>query len=206
MENRIIEHPFFEVFIEAFQAFCSKKIEKEEYGRFKQTFCGKFPDTYLEKYWEGVEIGIPRPSELVPQESLEMWQRDVVMLLVNFFKRVEEFKLYSDYSDIERKFNKDIPEVLGKTEGLHFNLEAVYWTFNIKWNEYIDENWSKYNCTLICPLDEIFSRFDSILRECFFPTPGPYDLGPVARRKEQEKLLENCAPELKDALLKDIWG
>jgi len=110
---------------------------------------------------------------------LDLWREQAVLFLRDFFKRVENKSLYCDYNAVVEKFGRGrVKSRIGKTSGLHFNLEAVYWTFNIKFNKCLEQNIRTYGCSLVCPLDEILARFDSYLREAFFPTPGPYDIGP----------------------------
>lgn len=105
-----------------------------------------------------------------------------------------------------KKFGEGVESRIGKSKGLHFNLEAAYWTFNVKFNKWIGQNRRAYNCTLVCNLDEILSRFDSYLREAFFPTSGSYDIGPRKRKKLQKRMLGDFAPTIKEALMKEIWG
>ena len=57
----------------------------------------------------------------------------------------------------------------------------------------------------MCDLDEIVARADSILREAFFPTPGPVDIGLKKRREYQIKVLREAAPHLEKQLIEQIW-
>ena len=206
-ETTIVEHPFFDAYAEAFQVAASKELGAEGRQRLKEINCALFPNSYLKKQWPGWEIGIPRPAELVTKEFLDSLQKDVVIFLIDFFKRVEKAMLYCDYSAVVEKFGQErVESRLGKTIGLHFNLEAAYWTFNIKLNKWEDQNIKVYNCSLVCPLDEILARFDSYLREAFFPTPGPYDIGPKKRKNLQKQILRRFAPNLEKPLIKEIYG
>jgi hypothetical protein len=57
----------------------------------------------------------------------------------------------------------------------------------------------------VCTLDEIIARADSILREAFFPTPGPFEMGDRRRKEYQIKLLREVAPNIAKPLIEQIW-
>jgi hypothetical protein len=205
MSEFILEHPFFNDYANAFQARCLKELGDEGRERLKKLVCALMPSEILEMKWEGWEIGMPRPVELATEEAVNHWQEQAMVLLRDFFRRVKKGELYCDYSVITEKFAGGIERRIGKTSGLLFNLEATYWTFNIKFNKWMENNRKTYNCSLICALDEILARFDAYLREAFFPTLGPYDIGPKKRKKLEDRMLRHFAPEIRKALMKEIW-
>lgn len=201
-----VEHPFFNDFAEAFQAVAVKKLGPKDREQLKQIYCSLLPSSYLKIRWPGWEIGIPRPKESVPNEVFELRQRDIALFLSDFFKRVENGKLYCDYSAVVEQFGEEQVEgrMAGKT-GLHYNLERVYWTLNVKLNDWIKQNIKTYDCSLVCELDEIVAKSDSYLREAFFPTPGPFDIGPKKRKELQKQMLHQFAPALEKPLIEQIW-
>ena len=119
--------------------------------------------------------------------------------------RVEHGKLYCDYSFVIERFGEDLVKrrMIGKT-GLQYNLERVYWTFNTRFNNWIDQNTENYDCSLVCDLDEIIAAAHDILREAFFPTPGPFDIGPKKRKEYQIKVLREVALNLEKTLIEKI--
>lgn len=205
-ERVIIEHPFFNDYANAYQSFLGKELDLEDYKQLKEGICGLFRPELLNVKWPAWEIGLPRPENIAPSESLKVWNAHAMILLKDFFKRAEKGLLYCDYSVVLEKFQGGVESRIGKTEGLHFNFEATYWTFNIKFNKWLNRNIDIYNCSLVCNLDEVLSRFDAYLREAFFPTPGPYDIGTKKRKKRQKQLLDKFAPNIRKELIKEIWG
>ena len=91
-ETIIIEHPFFDDYAEAFQSVAVKELGAEGRERLKEVQCALFPSSYLTKRWQGWEIGIPRPAELIPKEVskkvLEQWHRGRELFLRDFFKNI----------------------------------------------------------------------------------------------------------------------
>ena len=67
-ESTIIEHPFFDDFLRAFQAASPRKLDAEVRQKLKELECALFPSSWLGRRWTGWEIGIPRPPELVPNK------------------------------------------------------------------------------------------------------------------------------------------
>lgn len=129
------------------------------------------------------------------------------MFLIDFFKRVNGRKLYCDFSAVVERFGKEkVANRISNKTGLHLNLEEVYWTLNIKFNRWIHSNIKFYDCSLVCELDEILTAADGMLREAFFPTPGPFDIGLRKRKKLQRQMLRDFAPTLKKPLIRQIWG
>lgn len=206
MSEVIIEHPFFDDYANAVQARCLRELGEEGRKRLKKLACTLWPTEILEMKWEGWEIGIPRPVQLATEEAVNLWEKHAIILLRDFFKRVEKGQLYCDYSSVVEKFGEGIESRIGKTSGLLFNLESAYWTFNVRFSKWIEKNRKKYKCCLVCPLDEMLARFDAQLRVSFFPTPGPYDIGPRKRKKLENRMLKKHAPSIREALMKEIWG
>lgn len=191
----ILEHPFWSDFVEAFRSAAVKEVDPDSLEELKQLNCRLFPASLLEMRWEGWEMGIHRPPESFPKEWVEIRSRYVTMFLVDFFKRVKGRKLYCDYSAVAERFGEEkVANRMGKKTGLHLNLEGVYWTLNVKFNRWIDSNIRLYDCSLVCELDEILTAADGLLREAFFPTPGPFDIGPRKRKKLQQQMLRKFAP------------
>jgi len=208
MSEKIVKkHPFFEDLVRAINSYESRKVTQEEFESLKDYVCTIYPSSLLNIKWGGWEIGLPRPDDEIPQKYVSFWRGNAVMMFKDFFNRVEKGELYCSYSVIIEKFGEGIEARIGKSSGLHYNLEAAYWTFNIKFNNWINQNIKAHNCTLICHLDAILARLDAYyLREGFFPTPGPHDIGPKKRKKLQDKMLFDVAPNIRTALMKDIWG
>jgi len=205
MSEVIIEHPFFDDYANAFQACCLRKLGEEGRKRIKTLACTPWPTGFLKIKWEGWEIGIPRPVKFATEEMVYTWEEQAIVLLRDFFKRVENGQFYCDYSAVVEKLGKGIESRIGKTSGLLFNLEAAYWTFNVMFNKWIEQNRKNYNCSLVCSLDEILARFDAHLRVAFFLTPGPYDIGPKKRKKLQDRMLHKYAPNIRRSLMKELW-
>ena len=203
----ILEHPFFDDFAEAFQSVAVRKLGTEYREKLKKIYSSLFPSSYLKIRWPGWEIGIPRPKESVPNEVFELRQKDIALFLTDFFKKVDNGNLYCDYSGVVQKFGEELVEqrIRGKT-GLHYNLERVYWTLNVKLNNWIHQNIETYDCSLVCDLDEIVAKSDSFLREAFFPTPGPFDIGTRRRKELQKEMLHQFAPTLEQPLMEQIYG
>lgn len=201
----IIDHPFFSEFVKACQSCFITGLSTEERHELKEYSCTLYTPRILKNIWPGWELGLPRPPNFVPKKNREEWNKYVAFLLLDFFKRVENRQLYCDYSAVVEKFGGGVENRIGKKSGLEFNLEAVYWTFNVKFNKWINQNRKVYSCSLVCNLDEILARFDSCLREAFFPTPGPHDIGPKKRKKLEDQMLRDFAPNLREALMKEIW-
>jgi len=206
MSEKIIEHPFFDDYARAFQARCLREFREEGREHLKKLVCTLMPSETLELKWPGWEIGMPRPVEFATEEAVNNWEEQAIVLLRDFFKRVEKGELYCDYSAVVEKFGGGVEKRIGKTSGLLFNLEAAYWTFNIKFNKWIKQNKKAHNCCLVCFLDEMLARFDAHLRVAFFPTPGPYDIGQRKRKKLEDRMLRKYAPTIRKALMKEIWG
>lgn len=203
----IDDHPFFGDFTEAFRHKAVKDVGPESVDRLKDIYCSMYPQKFLEIEWLGREIGIPRPKEAFPSEVFDLMLEDVDIFLEHFFKRVEDGKLYSDFSIVIDYHGLENVEkrMQGKT-GLLLNLERTYWTLCVKLCLWIRHNIEAYDCSLVCDLDEIVARADSFLREAFFPTPGPADIGSKKRRKFQEKMLQLYAPGLEKRLMTEIYG
>ena len=202
----IVEHPFFDDYIKAFQAFAVKQVDAQNRERLKKLNCSLFPPLQVSYRWEGWQIGIPRPPELFPKEWLDLRKKDIEIFLRDFFMRVEHGKLYCDYSFVIERFGEDLVKrrMIGKT-GLQYNLERVYWTLNAKLRNWIRQNIENYHCSLVCELDEIVAKSDSWLRVAFFPTPGPCDIGAKKRKKLQKQMLHDFAPALEKSLIEQIW-
>jgi len=201
-----IEHPFFDDYANAFQASCLRDLDIEGRERLKKVVCVLWPAKILEMKWEAWQIGIPRPVKLSTRKAVNFWEEQARVLLRDFFKRVANAHLYCDYSAIAEKYGTGLEKRIGKTGGMLFNLEAAYWTFNVKFNKWMGQNRELYNCCLVCPLDEMLARFDVQLRAAFFPTPGPYRIRwPFSRKRLQNRMLRIYAPALKEALMKEIW-
>lgn len=207
-ETIIPDHPFFDDYVKVFQSACLKELGAEGRQRLKEVVCALFPSSILEERWPGWEIGIPRPAKLLTKEVLHEWQTDVALFLEDFFKRVEKGMLYCDYSTVIEKFGKErVERRMRAKSGLHYNLEAAYWTFNVKFTKWHWQNIQDYGCSLVCGLDEVLARFDSYLRQAFFPTPGPGDIGwGKERKKFQKRMLGDFAAHLEKPLIKQIWG
>lgn len=205
-ESVILEHPFFEDYVEAVQSYSGKTLGTQGLEKTKQIYCSLFPKPILTRRWDGWQLGIPRPKGSMPDEAFNLLYGEATVFLRQFFKRVENDRLYCEWSAvIDRLGEEDVASRMAGKTGLHYNLERVYWTFNIKFNNWIEQNIENYNCTLVCDLDEIIARADSILREAFFPTPGPFDIGPKRRKEYQIKVLREVAPNLEKPLIEQIW-
>lgn len=198
----IDDHPFFNDWVEAFKSLSVREFKMEHQEQLKKLYCKLYPPSILKMRWDGWQIGIPRPLDSLSKEAQDQRIREVDTFLRNFFERVKEGKLYCDYSEVIEKFGSDSEKkrMKGKS-GLKLNLEKAYWTFNVKFNKWIDHNIKEYDCSLVCGIDEIVAKSDGILREGFFPTHGPYDIGPQKRKELQEMLLSELAPNLEKELL-----
>ena len=202
----IIDHPFFDDCAKAFASQIGKEFDKQQGEELMRQVCTLYTPRMLGIKWDCWQIGIPRPASLAGQDIVKYWQGGGAILQIDFFKRVETSQYYCDYSTIIGKFGEGVEKRIGKSSGLHFNLEATYWTFNIKFNKWIKHNIEEHSCSLVCDLDEFLARCDDYLREAFFPTPGPYDIGPKKRKNLQDRVLKEFAPNIREALMKDIWG
>lgn len=200
----IIDHPFFYECFKAFESQSGKMFDGKALDEFRESTCKLYTPKMLQIRWPRWEIGLPRPTSLIGDAHAKYLLEGATSLLKDFFKRVQNGHLYADYSTIEEKFGEGIESRIGKSSGLHFNLEAAYWTFNIKFNNWIGHNRKEYDCSLVCDFDEFLARFDDYLRNAFFPTPGPYDVGPKLRKEAQDILLNEFAPNIREALMKDI--
>ena len=223
-DDIILEHPFWDDYLEAFRSVATKEVDPTSLGKIKRLNCSLFPVSYLKMRWEGWQMGIRRPPDSFPKEWLELRSEDIILFLKDFFKRVEKGNLYCDYSAIVDHFGDELVESrVGKKTGLHFHLEAVYWTFNVKFRDWIHKNIKLYDCSLICELDEILATADSELREAFFPTivpaaipelrellgdelPNFHFIGPQKRKELQKQMLHTFAPALEKPLMKQLWG
>jgi len=206
LQGEILEHPFFQDWVEAVQSYSGKMLEDEELEKTRQVFCSLFPEQILKNRWDGWQLGIPRSKDVMPEKAFNFYYGEATIFLRNFFKRVENDKIYCEWSDVINRFGEENVAIRmkGKT-GLHCSLERVYWTFNIKFNNWIRKNKEKYDCSLVCQLDEIVARADEILREAFFPTPGPFEIGHKRRKEYQHKVLREFAPNLEKPLIEQIW-
>lgn len=203
----IIDHPFWDDYVEALRSAAVREIDPDSLEKAKRLNCSLFPSSCLKARWEGWQMGIERPQESVPKEWLELRLLYVDLFLTDFFKRVKNRKLYCELSLVVEHFGEElVKDRIGKKSGLHFNLEAVYWTFNVKFNKWIHQNIKVYDCSLVCELDEILATADSILRAAFFPMPGPHDIGLGKRKKLQKQLLHQFAPTLVKPLTEQIWS
>ncbi len=203
----IIDHPFWDDYVEAFRSAALREVDPDSIEKVKWLNLSLFPSSFLKTRWEGWQMGIRRPPESVPKEWLEQRALDVALFLTDFFKRVKNRKLYCDLSLVVEHFGEElVKDRIGKKSGLHFNLETVYWTFNVKFNKWIHQNIKVYDCSLVCELDEILSTADSVLRAAFFPMPGPLDIGPGKRKKLQKQILHQFAPTLEKPLTEQIWS
>lgn len=205
-QGTVIDHPCFEDYARAFQSRAARELGEEGRARLKRINCVVFPSSYLAEHWPGWEVAIPRPPELVPEEALALWQKHSFVFLRAFFDRAQIHDLYCDYLAADPIYKELAGRRTGKTSGPRFKFEDTYWSFRAKFDRWVDQNIQLYGCTLVCPLDEILARFDSVLREAFFPTPGPHDIGPKRRRKLQRELLRSLAPALEESLMREIWG
>ena len=184
-----------------------QKLDSETREDLKNRVCKLYTPKMLQLKWPGWEIGLPRPHSMVGPDIIKYYQGGGGMLQLDFFRKIENGPyFYCDYKEVRIKYGMTVEERIGKSSGLHFNLQATYWTFNIKLNKWIEQNKREHNCSLVCDLDEFVAWCDSFLREAFFPTPGPYDIGPKKRKKLQKKVLKEFAPNLMEPLMKDIWG
>lgn len=206
LQGETLEHPFFEDYVEAVQSYSGKTFGKKGRDKLRQVYCTIYPALIIETHWDGWQLGIPRPKDLMPEEAFNLFYGEATVFLRQFFKRVENDNLYCDWSHVISKFGEEnvASRMAGKT-GLLYNLERVYWTFNVKFNKWICQNTENYGCSLVCDLDEIVARADSILREAFFPTPGPIYIGPKTRKEYQLKVLREAAPNLEKPLIEQIW-
>jgi len=205
-ESVILEHPFWDDYLEAFRSAAVGEVDPDSVEKIRRLTCGLFPAPYLKMRWEGWQLGIRRPPESFPKEWLDLREKDIELFLRDFFRRVEHGELYCDYSLVVKKFGEELvgQRMRGKS-GLHYNLERVYWTLNVKLNDWIDQNIKTYDCSLVCELDEIVARTDSWLGEAFFPTPGPLDIGSRKRKELQKQMLHEFAPALEKPLIEQIW-
>jgi len=206
LQSEILEHPFFDDYVEAVEAYSGKTLGNQGREKLKQIYCSLFPKAILTTRWDGWELGIPRPKGSMPEEAFNLLYGEGVVFLRDFFKHVENGELYCDYSGVIDKFGDELvaKRMRGKT-GIFYNLERAYWTYNITLHYWIEKNIDNYDCSLVCDLDEIAARADSILREAFFPTPGPVDIGAKRRREYQIKVLREAAPQLEKQLIEEIW-
>lgn len=203
----VLDHPFWDDYLEAFRLASIKEVDYETAEKIRQLNCTLFPPSLLRIRWPGWELGIPRPPGSVPKEVLTLWNVDITFFLQQFFRRVERGELYCDYTCVIERFGEDLVEKrIGSKTGLLLNLEAVYWTFNVNFNKWIRQNKKVYDCSLVCDLDEILARVDSQLKSAFFPTPGPFDIGWRKRKKWQRQMLSVFAPDLEERLMKQIWN
>lgn len=206
-EKVVLDHPFWDDYAEVLKSAAVKEMDSDSLEKFRQLNCSLLPSQLLKVHWPGWELGIPRPPKLIPKETLSLWNVDIALFLRDFFKRVEVCKLYCDFSIVVERFGEELVEKRFRTKtGLHYNLEAVYWTFNRKFNKWTNQNIKRYDCSLVCALDETLARADSQLRTAFFPTPGPLDIGLRKRKKFQKQMLSVFAPDLEKPLIKQIWG
>ncbi|GAG04088.1 unnamed protein product, partial [marine sediment metagenome] len=170
----ILEHPFFDDYMIAFQSAAFKEVDPQSREKIRKLMCELLPSKYLKMRWEGWQMGIRRPPESFPKEWLEQRSLDIALFLADFFKRVESGSLYCDFAVVVERFGEEmVTNRMSKKTGLHLNLERVYWTFNVKFRRWIHSNIRLYDCSLICELDEILATADSELREAFFPTIVP---------------------------------
>ncbi len=203
----IIEHPFFDDYIKAFQEGAVKQVDAQNRKRLKKLNCSLFSPLYVSQRWKGWQIGIPRPPELFPKEWLELRAKDIEIFLRDFFKRVEKGELYCDYASVVDSFGeKEVKRRMAGKTGLHYSLERAYWTLSVKLRNWIRHNIETYNCSLVCELDEIVAKSDSWLRAAFFPMPGPFDIGPRKRKEFQKQMLGVFAPHLEEPLIEQIWA
>ena len=206
-EKVVLDHPFWDDYAEVLKSAAVKEIDSDSLEKFRQLKCSLLPPHLLKVHWPGWELGIPRPPNLIPKEALSLWNEYVALFIIDFFKRVEDCKLYCDFSTVVERFGEElVEERFHMKTGLNYNLEAVYWTFNRKLNNWIHQNIKRYDCSLVCDLDEILARADDQLRAAFFPTPGPFDVGLRERKKFQKQMLSVFAPDSEKPLIEQIWG
>lgn len=206
-EKIISDHTFFGDYFESIQAYSLKKFDQNGIDRLRNFSCSLFPEILLKTRWPGYEMGFPRPRKLIySKEIYDIWEKHSYLFLRYFFKKVEKGDLFDEYSKIIDRFGETIESRIGKSSGLHFNLEAAYWTFNIKFNQMIETNFSIYDCSLVCNLDEILARFDVLIRPVFFPFTSKEKIKPKKLQKLQRKMLKEFAPSLEESLLNDIWS
>jgi hypothetical protein len=205
-QGETLKHPFFQDWVEAVQSYYRKTLEDEELGKIRQVSCSLYPEPILARRWDGWQLGIPRPNDLIGEEAFNFYNEEATVFLRHFFNRVENDKLYCEWSDVIDRFGEEtVANRMPGETGVHHSLERVYWTFNIKFNNWIRQNKEEYDCSLVCQLDEIIARADSVLREAFFPTPGPVEIGHRRRKEYQIKLLRDVAPNIEKQLIEDIW-
>ena len=203
----INDHPFFEDFAQAFRYKAVKELGPEDVSRLRDIYCKMYPQEFLEIEWPGRRTGTPRPKEAFPAEVLELTMKDVGIFLEHFFKRVEEGKLYSDFSIVIDHLGFEyVEKKLQEKTGLLLNLQRAYWTFSVKIWSWIQHNVEGYDCSLVCDLDEIVARAGSLLHGAFFPTRGFPSIRPKRRRKLQKQMLQLYAPKLEKQLMTEIYG
>jgi len=205
-EKVVLDHPFWDDYAEVFKSSAVKEIDSDILEEFRQLKCSLLPFHLLKIHWPGWELGVPRPTNLIPKEAISLRNEYIALFLKDFFKRVEVCNLYCDFSTVVERFGEElVKERFYMKTGLHYNLEAVYWTFNIKFNNWIHKNIKRYDCSLVCELDEILAKADELLRAAFFQTPGPLNIGLRKRKKFQKQMLSIFAPDLEKTLIEKIW-
>lgn len=151
-----------------------------------------------------MEIGNPRPESFVGKDSIEDYKLNANMLLSEFFSMIASGKTFGDATAIEEMYGHTIEERIGKSSGLHYNLETAYWTFLIKWNEWTVRNEREYGCPLVCHMDSILAHFNVALRSHFFRMTGPIKLPKWYIRWEQKRFLKTHAANIADKLYAEI--
>lgn len=208
MSTPVIDHPFFDDFAAAYEAAAVRKPGPDDWERIRQLYCSVYPESILSIHWPGWQLGIPRPDDTFPnaEKMLELWALDVAVLLLGFFQKVRQGEVYCDPELFVQDYGLTVEDRIGKSSGLHYNLENAYWTFCAKLRRWIGQNIRVYDCSLVCDLDEILARADSFLRGHFFPTPGRHDMGPQKRKLAQVEFLRVFAPDFGAALLSEMYG
>lgn len=189
--NRIYadkNHPFYQDVKEAFKD--SKLIYNLSVEKILYNKLAKPQDVFEQR---GFLSELPKPRS--PEEEQVMSQT-VEALYRQFFKKVKTGETYCPVGKIKEKFGMTPKERIGISSGGYYRLFVAYWTLNIKLDENMESNISKYGYGKVYYAESLLRFVESNLAGAFFPTPGPMQIQESTRRQGIQEWLNMFAPTM----------